>query len=185
MAQFKVPASSKLYTVNIEQFKGVDFSNNPTQVANGRSPDAVNMISNQAGFPIKTQGYELVYDFGARINGIYRLYDGQEHLLIHAGNKLYEGFTEPTLLSNNMADQRSMGFQMSEKLWLLDGASFKVFGKFEDTYAVKDVTEIAYVPTTSIARGAASGGTSFENVNLLQPKRKIVSLRKRRNNISA
>lgn len=179
MAQFKVPASPKLYTVNIEQFKGVDFSNNPTQVANGRSPDAVNMISNQAGFPIKTQGYELVHDFGARINGTYRLYDGKEHLLIHAGNKLYEGFTEPTLLSDNMADERSMGFQMSEKLWLLDGASFKVFGKFEDMYAVKDVTEIAYVPTTSIARGAASGGTSFENVNLLQPKRKNSFLAKK------
>lgn len=72
-----------------------------------------------------------------------------------------------------------MGFQMSEKLWLLDGASFKVYGKFDDTYAVKDVTEIAYVPTTSIARGAASGGTSFENVNLLQPKRKNSFLAKK------
>lgn len=171
MAKFNVPASPKLYTLNIEQFKGVDFSNNPTQVSNGRSPDAVNMISNQAGFPIKTQGYELVHDFGARINGIYRLYDGEEHLLIHTGKKLYKGFETPELLSEEMADTRSMAFQMNERLWILDGTSFKVYGKFDETYSMKQVSEIAYIPTTSIARGASQGGTSYENVNLLQPLR--------------
>lgn len=178
MAQFKVPASPKVYTTSIEQFRGVDFSNNATQVTPNRSPDAVNLISNKAGFPIKTQGYELVHDFGVRINGIYRLFDGTEHILIHAGSKLYEGMSEPVLLSEDFADNKSMGFQMNEKFWIMDGKRFKVVGKFDDVFSVKNVSDIGYVPTTSIARSSSGGGTQLEYVNLMQPKRKNTFLSK-------
>ena len=187
MAKFNIPASPKIYSLNIESFKGVDFTNNATQVSKSRSPDAVNMISNLDGFPVKRSGFSLIHNYINRINGIYRLFDGTEHILIHSGTKLYEGIGDsPVELRSDLPDSRSTAFQMNSKLWILTGTYFLVYGKFEsenddettETYECKKVTDIAYVPTTSIAREATGGGTQFENVNLLSPKRKNTFLSK-------
>ena len=74
--QFSVPQSPKLYTERLENFKGVDFANNATQVKLYRSPDAQNVISDLAGKPVKRTGYETIAKFGDRINGIFRLATG-------------------------------------------------------------------------------------------------------------
>ena len=88
---FSVPASPKVFTERLENFKGVDFANNATQVQTYRSPDAQNIISDLAGKPVKRTGYSTLATFEGQINGIFRLAtENVEKILVHAGTKLYE-----------------------------------------------------------------------------------------------
>lgn len=54
-----VPDSPKVLTTTYENFKGVDFTNDPSNVWYRRSPDAVNMLPDEAGRPFKRTGWEI------------------------------------------------------------------------------------------------------------------------------
>ena len=104
---FSVPASPKVFTERLENFKGVDFANNATQVQTYRSPDAQNIISDLAGKPVKRTGYSTLATFEGQINGIFRLAtENVEKILVHAGTKLYEW---------NHDDDRWLGIYVSKK----------------------------------------------------------------------
>ena len=66
-------SAKRTYQLKVDSFRGVDFASSPVNVASGRSPNAVNLLSDLAGKPIKRTGYELLGTLAARINGIYRL----------------------------------------------------------------------------------------------------------------
>lgn len=53
-----VPDNPKIYTTTYEGFKGVDFTNDPSNVWYRRSPDAVNMLPDEAGRPFKRTGWK-------------------------------------------------------------------------------------------------------------------------------
>lgn len=178
--QFNVPASPKVYTVKLENFRGVDFANNATQVENFRSPDAENIISDLAGKPVKRTGYETLAEFGARINGIFRLAtEDTEKFIVHAGTKLYEWArtngefaTTGTQIYADMNNQRSVAFQNDKKLYLLDGKTYLCYGEFDGAFAVKKVSEIATVPVVVISRNPdGKGGTEKKQLNVLTQKR--------------
>ena len=180
MAHFSVPASPKLYTERLENFKGVDFANNATQVAPYRSPDAQNIISDLAGKPVKRTGYETLATFGSQINGIFRLATSDiEKFVVHAGTKLYEWvrtdgeFAETgTEIYTDMNNQRSVSFQHDKKLYILDGKTYLVYGEFDGEYAVKKVSDIATVPVCFMAMYPdGSNGKKRHDVNVLTPKR--------------
>ena len=84
--QFSVPASPEKHTFQIEEFRGVDFSNASVNVEPYRSPDSLNMIRDQVGKIRKRMGYQTRSTLGGRINGFYKL--GEQNV-IHAGKKLY------------------------------------------------------------------------------------------------
>ena len=54
-----VPNNPKVKTTIYEGFKGVDFTNDPSNVWYRRSPDAVNMLPDEAGRPFKRTGWEV------------------------------------------------------------------------------------------------------------------------------
>ena len=56
----EVPAAAKVLTTRYDNFKGVDFTNDPTNVWRHRSPDAVNMLPDASGRPFKRKGWEVV-----------------------------------------------------------------------------------------------------------------------------
>ena len=56
----EVPKDAKVYTTRYEGFKGVDFTNDPSNVWYRRSPDAVNMMPDESGKPYKRTGWEKV-----------------------------------------------------------------------------------------------------------------------------
>lgn len=146
----------------IDQFLGVDFASEETEVDPRRSPWAPNMVSDRDGRPEKRPGWETVYIYeGERINGIH--WAGEE-LFVHAGEKLYRADGEQQYAK--MADARSVSFQMNEKTYFLDGENYLVW----DGSEVKPVE--GFMPTTTIGREPAGGGTPFEPVNLLTPWRK-------------
>lgn len=84
--QFSVPDSPEKHTYQIEEFRGVDFSNASVNVESYRSPDSMNMIRDQVGKVRKRMGYETKTTLDGRINGFHKL--GNQNL-IHAGEKLY------------------------------------------------------------------------------------------------
>ena len=56
----ELPASPKVYTTKYTNFKGVDFTNDPTNVWYRRSPDAVNMLPDASGRPFKRHGWNIL-----------------------------------------------------------------------------------------------------------------------------
>ena len=155
------------------RFKGVDFSTDPCLVDASRSPWAVNMVADTGGMPEKRMGWRTLHPLEGPINGLfYGVVGGRVRFLAHGGTKLYDWTpgTEgvPVLLKEGLHNGPSVGVNMGGKLWLLTGGEYLVF----DGTAVRDVSEIAYVPTTVIGAAPSGGGTPFESINLLQPLRK-------------
>ena len=169
MAGFNIPASPSKYTLVVDTFRGVDLINSPSNVEKSRSPAAPNMIRDQVGKVRKRMGYQTAATApgGARVNGVHFL--GEERLL-HAGSKLYrweDGETGAVFTElGAMADSRSASFLFDGKLYLLDGAEYRVF----DGEALQVVSAAAYVPTVVISRNPTGGGTAYEALNLLGTK---------------
>jgi len=154
----------------------VDFANDPSQVDETRSPWAVNVISDLSGFPEKRKGWSVIQDLGVsgKANGLFHFVDseGLLHFLAHIGEDLYDWTDqvlpfEPYVVYTGMNDAQSTSFIHGSKLYILDGANYLVY----DGLAVTDATIDAFIPTTTVASPPTGGGTSFEAVNLLQPKR--------------
>lgn len=160
-------AGSRLYRKTYDKFRGVDFSTDPTQVSDTRSPICQNLVSDLAGFPEKRLGWRTLFTLGGRVNGLFRLGDDY---IAHAGTNLY-AWTDggATGIYAYMNDARSRAFVHNGKLYILDGMNYLVVTK-DGTYGVSSVR--GFIPTTVIGAPAAGGGTAFEAVNLLSPRRK-------------
>lgn len=174
MATYNFPETGAMKMLTIDGLKGVDFLNELGAVHLSRSPDMLNMISDQGGRPVKRYGYERMLTLPNRINGIFRLVDGAtEKQVIHSGTKLYEwdGAQTATERYASMADVKSTAFQMDGKLWILDGKKLLCYGKHGETYSVKTAEELAYTPTTTIGALPTGGGEKYEAVNLIGTQR--------------
>ena len=169
--------SIRLYQKEYTQFRGVDFSTDPTQVADYRSPYALNLISDLAGFPEKRVGWRKILDTGKRINGIHHAVfaSGASMRFVHAGNTLYtwdESNASHTAICETMADNRSVAFAHGGKMYIMDGNKYRVVAEADGVYTVADVEDgEVFVPTTTIAADPSGGGTPFEAVNMLTGKR--------------
>ena len=139
MIQFSVPGQTARSVFSVEEFTGVDYTNDPGAAANGRSPNGQNMIRDVPGKLRKCMGYHRLAEYPARINGRHTLLkDGVRTALIHAGTALYpetvpgqdgEAGEEagPQPLYTGMADERSKSWQLGEKLFILDGKALLVY----------------------------------------------------------
>jgi len=170
---YPIPKAVPVHTTNCENFKGVDFASAPTEVHISRSPDALNMISDDGMLPIKCKGSRFVIGGTGTCNGFGRVFDSEEKILYHAGNLLYElDLEEPDIVEvGELNNSRSQMFTFLGKLYILDGQNYKAYHRKEG-WELQDVFELAYTPTTTIARSPTGGGVAFEDVNMLQPKRR-------------
>ncbi|MGE4549641.1 MAG: hypothetical protein AB7C89_08850 [Intestinibacillus sp.] len=168
---------SKAETVRentVTRFGGVDFETHPTKVELSRSPDMKNMLAGETHFLVKRPGYKRVCTLEAPVYGLFALPGDDGAALCHAGAAFY--YLAPdgtaTLLREGAAEAFSSSFVMGGRLFLLDGTTFWVARKEGDgIWAVSPVADEAFVPTTTISAPPAGGGTSYEAVNLLTPKR--------------
>ena len=55
----ELPTAQKVYTTNYADFRGVDFTNDPSNVWYRRSPEAYNMLTDEAGRPFKRTGWKI------------------------------------------------------------------------------------------------------------------------------
>lgn len=155
--------------IEMGKFKGVDFTSGVVNVDPSRSPDAVNMMPDDDGYPRKRYGYDTVREYSGAVHGAYRfVFDDVNKQLVHAGNMLYDYDTSAVLYSA-MASSPSCAVQLGGKLWIVDGSTYLVY----DGTTVRPVSEIATVPiiTVSKAPNGKGGATSYKPVNLLTGKR--------------
>lgn len=168
-------ASVKVNTTTYGKFKGADFSTDPSQVDESRSPWPLNLIADEGGFPEKRLGWRTLKVFSGQINGIYTLTaNGMTYLFIHHGQIIsrYNTVTgEVTDLKEGIADHKSVAFVMNGGLYILTGSEYLVITVKDGVPNCANVSDNAYLPRTVISRNPAGGGTTFEPVNLIGDKR--------------
>lgn len=154
--------------LQFEPFKGLNTSVTPTQINQSQSPDMLNMKIGLDGALEKRTGFERVFptSLGAgAINGLYeyRKVDGTVLFLLAHGTKLYtqSGNLQPVEIYNGVANDRVDFFVMNNKCYIMDGVNYLVY----DGATVSPVTP--YVPTLSVSKLPAGGGTANEDFNLL------------------
>lgn len=149
-------------------FRGVDFSSMSYEVSPYRSPDALNVwknYKNASGKGIETRpDVELLEEYSNTIFGLFfYTYNGEQHRIVHSGTDLYD---DDNVIFSNMAETNSKFFVFNNLLYIKDGINYLV-------YDGTDIGQVeGYIPTTTISRGAAGGGTIYEDVNMLSPYRK-------------
>lgn len=147
---------SRIYS----NFRGVDFRGEEINLV--RSPDSLNVWKDyKETESIRTRPeMELHYEYAAPVYGIF-FYKGE--MLVHSGSKLYRG---DTALYTGLREAVSHAFVYDDKWYFKDGKHYLVY----DGATIGPV--VGYVPTTTIARKPMGGGTKFEEVNMLSPRRK-------------
>lgn len=168
--QFKVPKEVQRSIDVINEFLGVDFTNSSAAIDIRRTPNGKNMIRSVPGKVRKSLGWTTqktykVDNVGQKINGCHFL-RGETTYLIHAGTKLYNG---DTVVYSGMNNARSMSWEFAKKLYIVDGKQMIVVSKNGTTYSATTVESVAYIPTLTISKDPAGGGTAYEDLNLLQP----------------
>ena len=156
--------SGSLVMRNYTDFRGVDFSNRKDEVSLNRSPDALNMwknYKNSSGNCIETRpALKWLISYDDKIYGIY-IYNGNK--IVHSGDKLYK---ENEVIYTGMAEHKSNFFIYNNKLYIKDGTNYLVYDGTNCTPVE------GYIPTTTISRNPAGGGTVYEDVNFLTGLRK-------------
>ena len=148
-------------------FRGVDFRGEEINLV--RSPDSLNMWKDyKETESIRTRpGMELATEFTDPVYGIFFFRAGTTEMqLVHSGTKLYRVIgTSKTLIYSGLKAARSSSFVYENKWYFKDGSKYLQY----DGNTIKEV--VGYVPTTSIARKPAGGGTIYEDVNMLSNRR--------------
>lgn len=148
-------------------FRGVDFRGEEINLV--RSPDCLNVWKDyKETESIRTRPeMELKTAFTEPVWGVFFYSTGDTDVqLVHSGTKLYKIENgEKTELYNGLNAARSDSFIYNNTWYFKDGLNYLRY----DGETVKEVE--GYIPTTSIARKPAGGGTAHEDVNLLTGKR--------------
>lgn len=159
--QFSVPGSPSRSVLTIDTFLGADFTNSPAAVDETRSPNLKNMIRDVPGKVRKCMGYQCTETYANKINGFHRIH-GDKYGLVHSGKNLYHNGVLKYSDANN---DRSKSWQFGNKMYIVDGKALLVW----DGTNVKKASEVAKIPTVTIAKNPSGGGTAYENLNLIQP----------------
>lgn len=161
-------ASGDLITRIYSGFCGVDFRGEEINLI--RSPDCLNVWKDyKETESIRTRpGMELSERFDDTVYGVFfYTVDGIGMLLVHSGTKLYkivDGVR--TELYDGLNTVRSDSFIYNNTWYFKDGKNYLQY----DGETIKDVE--GYIPTTSIGRKPAGGGTVHQDVNMLSIWRK-------------
>lgn len=162
MAQFPVHSRQARNVFSVDEFLGVDFTNEPGNVSAKQSPYAENMIRDVPGKMRKSMGWHTVKRFEGQINGSYKRRQDEDRLY-HAGEKIRY---KDTTVYGNANNAPSSAFQLGDKLVIIDGKQLLVW----DGETVKAASDGAYTPTLTIAKSPSGGGVDYEALNLLNPQ---------------
>lgn len=172
MQGYQFPVWEGEREIQVERFGGVDFSVHAAKGDLAHSPDACNMLAEEADFLCKRTGYKRMAQFEGTIYGLYALTDGVG-MMVHVGEKLWywDGNEQKDCLCEEMGTEFSQGFWMNGALYVLDGKAYRQVYREDKNWKCQAVTDAAFVPTTTIAAPPTGGGTALEAVNLLTSKR--------------
>ena len=153
-------STGDLITRVYSNFRGVDFRGEEINLV--RSPDSLNVWKDyKETESIRTRpGLEQKVTFPASVYGIFFYKD---YMLVHSGKNLYKVTSggAKTIIFNDLNQNESDAFIYEDIWYFKDG---KHYLKYDGT-TISEV--VGYIPTTSIARKPAGGGTIYEDVNML------------------
>lgn len=156
-------ATGELVSRIYSNFRGVDFRGEEINLV--RSPDSLNVWKDyKETESIRTRpGMALCEGFSEPVYGVF-FYKGL--MLVHSGTRLYRlSGGVRTVLYSGLKEAVSNSF-IYENIWYFkDGKHYLQY----DGTTIKEV--VGHIPTTSIARKPASGGTIYEDVNMLSDYR--------------
>ena len=167
-------------TLQLGDFKGVDFSSSPLRVATSRATDMKNFI-NEYGVNRKRNGWnELIrikdgQGNDLKINGIFKYQNGNvKKTIVHAGTKFFtlnynsttkvysvtditnsSTYAAASVITANLEDKRSQCVISKGRLYIIGCGDFLVYGTWDNgsTYELRRVynNEDTYIPTTTIS----------------------------------
>lgn len=148
-------------------FRGVDFRGEEINLM--RSPDSVNVWKDyKETESIRTRPeLELSETFDETVYGVF-FYEvsNTEMMLVHSGTNLYKVANgEKTVIYTGLNPAKSDCFIYNNYWYFKDGMNYLKY----DGITMTEVE--GYVPTTTIARKPAGGGTKYEDINLLTGRR--------------
>lgn len=169
----KIQSPPRSETAVYNKLRGVDFSQDALLCDRSHASYALNLIADKSGLPEKRVGWRTLHRLKTPV---YSLYYGEASrgkcILAHAGDSLYrleEGTV--TELCSGLPLRRCAGYFMNyqgrTEFFLLGTDRYVGY----DGEKVRDRLETAYAPTVVIGKPPLGGGTPFEPVNLLTPKR--------------
>lgn len=148
-------------------FRGVDFRGDEINLV--RSPDALNVYKDYKEVDsVRTRpDMELLQTFSETVWGVFFYNVGNtEVMLVHSGTKLYKVSNGvKTELYSGVSNAESNAFVYNNYWYFKDGSRYLRY----DGQTITDVE--GYIPTTSIGRKPAGGGTVHEDINFLTGKR--------------
>lgn len=168
-------SSRPQYTRSYGDFRGVDLSSDPSEVAVNRAADLLNMYrdyDSEHGAAIETiPGYRCLFNLQGEVHGIWGYSSSQdesmrEYAVVHAGTGLYtfalderdNGDEACVKQHEGLADARSSAFVQNNNFYICDGEEIYVM---KSDFSVKTLREEAYVPITYLSGGA------YEQRNML------------------
>ena len=144
-------------------FRGVDFRGEEVNFA--RSPDALNMWKDyRETDSIRTRPEMKLFEtFDTPVHGVFFYTVGtREMMLVHSGVKLYKvenGQREE--LITGLKPARSQAFVFNNIWYFKDGLHYLRY----DGESLREVE--GFIPTTTIGKRPAGGGTPYQDVNML------------------
>lgn len=168
MVNYSSYGAARRKAVVYDDFRSVDYSSGQTRAY--RSPDALNMITDKYGKVRRRMGYESYYTGSTKIYGIHKF---KGNFLIHDGIDLvlYDGTTATTLLET-MNEAKSWFYSYNGMVYVFDQADIYIVS--EDDYGVISAESLeGKIPAILIggsATAAYGGGTTYEQLNLIQSK---------------
>lgn len=185
--------ADKVYTTTYSDFKGVDYTNDASNVWRKRSPTGVNMLPDESGRPFKRTGWEILLskdkikemltDAGVSFDDdilITKLawfeLKGVDHIVIFTdcGVIFYNG--EVTAV--NGEDDCYSGY---DRCFFFEGggtSAFYIYGnyriwKYDDTFTLREATSEATIPTVIVSASADGTGTFLQGYNMFGSKAQI------------
>lgn len=178
----ELPAAQKVYTTKYDNFKGVDFTNDSTNIWRRRSPTGVNMLPDASGRPFKRHGWDILLDnetistyLGVTSCTIlkcsYFELAGTDHIVIFtdSGVAFYNGSFSAKELDPDC-------YRGYDRCFFFEGdgtSAFYIYGNFrvwrysyDNGFTLEEVTDKLTVPTVLISSSAVLAGTVYEGYNL-------------------
>lgn len=176
MSKLNVPAAPTLYHTYYKELKGADFSRDRTEVDRKRSPDLLNMISDNGGNPVKRLGWRKIASVsGEKVFDIF--HTGGAFYIVTSAHlvKFSEAWVKDDSFTIAHTATNPKGFVFGGNIYFFLGTKIIYIDTSGTAHTVIDLSGQypageAKIPRVSISRNpTGKDGTLLEDVNLLTP----------------
>ena len=159
-------ATGAVVTRKYGSFRGVDFRGDEIHIS--RSPDSLNVWRDYSGnYGISTRpGMRVVNEVNQYQGSVYGIFFYDNAMLVHKGtNILRIDSNATTAIFDTAREAKSQAFVYDGIWYFKDGTNYLCY----DGTTIEEVD--GYTPVTSFNRTPEGAGDTYNEVNLLQPKR--------------